>query len=98
MRALLDVILLVLYMYQYVVIAAVVLSWLIGFGVVNMHNDVVRAIYRGVAALTDPLLRPIQRILPSMGGLDLSPLILLLAIYFVQHLIEYNIYPMAIGY
>ncbi len=98
MRALLDVVLIVLEMYQYVVLAMVVMSWLINFGVINIHNDIVRSIWNAVNALTEPLMRPIRRIIPPMGGLDLSPLILLLLIYFVQHLVVYNIYPMALGY
>ncbi len=98
MRALLDVVLIVLEMYQYVVLAMVVMSWLINFGVINIHNDIVRSIWNAVNALTEPLMRPIRRIIPPMGGLDLAPLILLLLIYFVQHLVVYNIYPMALGY
>ncbi len=98
MRALLDVILMALDFYIYVVLAMVIMSWLINFGVINVHNDIVRSIWNAVNALTDPLLRPIQRYMPNLGGLDLSPLILLLGVYFVQHLIIYNLYPLAIGY
>ena len=97
MRALLDVILLVLQLYTWVIIAVAVLSWLIAFNVINIHNDLVRSIWNGLNALTEPLLRPIRRFLPNMGGLDISPIILLLAIFFIERIIAYNIYPLAIG-
>ncbi len=67
-----------------VIIAMVVMSWLIGFNVINRHNQVVDMIWRTLLALTEPVLRPIRNMLPAMGGLDLSPLILLLAIFFLQ--------------
>ena len=98
MRALLDVVLLALDLYTYVIIGVAVLSWLLAFNVINIHNDFVRSVWNGLNALTEPLLRPIRRWLPAMGGLDISPIVLLLAIYFLQRLIAYNLYPMALGY
>ena len=97
MRALLDVVLLALDLYTYVIIGVAVLSWLLAFNVINIHNDFVRSVWNGLNALTEPLLRPIRRWLPAMGGLDISPIVLLLAIYFLQRLIAYNLYPMALG-
>jgi YggT family protein len=93
MRALLDVILVVLQLYVYVIIAAVILSWLVAFNVVNRYNDVVRSIWNLVTALTEPLLRRIRGTVPNLGGIDISPLILLLAIYFLQQVIYIYIYP-----
>ena len=93
MRAVLDVILLALELYTYVVIAAVILSWLIAFNVVNTHNGVVRAIVNAVNALTEPVLRPIRQALPNFGGLDLSPIVLFLGIFLVQRIIIQYIYP-----
>jgi len=61
-----------------------VLSWLIAFNVVNMHNRFVRAVVNGLDRLFDPLLRPIRRILPDMGGIDLAPMVLILLIILVQ--------------
>ena len=78
-------------LYTYVIIAAVVMSWLIGFNVVNAHNPFVRSLWQALGMVTEPLLRPIRRILPNMGGLDLSPLILLLACFFVQSVVIPNI-------
>ena len=98
MRALLDVVLLALDLYTYVIIGVAVLSWLLAFNVINIHNDFVRSVWNGLNALTEPLLRPIRRWLPAMGGLDISPIVLLLEIYFLQRLIAYNLYPMALGF
>ena len=66
------------------VIAAVVASWLIAFGVLNMQNQIVRQIVRTLDSLTEPVFRPVRRIIPPIGGLDLSPLIVLLAIGVLQ--------------
>ncbi len=88
MRAILEVILLVLNLYWWVLIIMIVLSWLISFGVVNTRNQFVATVHRIVTALTDPLLGPIRRFIPSVGGLDLSPIILFIGIYFVQRIIQ----------
>ncbi len=72
--------------YMLVVFVMVIMSWLIGFNVINRHNQVVDTIWRMVIALTEPVLRPIRNMLPSMGGLDLSPLILLLGIFFLREM------------
>jgi YggT family protein len=93
MRAVLDLLLLVLDLYTWVIIAVAVLSWLLAFNVINIHNDFVRSVWNGLNALTEPLLRPIRRRLPTMGGLDVSPIILLLAIFFLQRIIQYYLYP-----
>jgi YggT family protein len=87
MHALLLVIYEALDLYKWVVIGAAVLSWLIAFNVVNIRNDLVRSIWNVLDALTTPLLRPIRNFLPNLGGIDISPIILLLAISFVQYLI-----------
>jgi YggT family protein len=93
MRAILDVILLVLNLYTWVIIISAVLSWLLAFNVINYDNNVVRSIWSGVNALTEPLLRPIRNRLPRMGALDLSPIVLLLAIFFLERIIVYYVYP-----
>lgn len=78
-------------LYTYVIIASVVISWLMAFGVINAQNPMVRSIWQGVNALTEPLLGPIRRALPNMGGLDISPIVLLLGCFFVQSVILPNI-------
>jgi YggT family protein len=93
MRALLDVIMLALQLYVWILIASAVMSWLVAFGVVNMRNDVVRTIWNFLYQATEPALRPIRRILPNLGGIDISPIILLLVIFFIQRVIELYLYP-----
>jgi YggT family protein len=93
MRALLDVLLVVLQLYTYVIIAAAILSWLVAFNVVNRYNDLVRSIWNLATALTEPLLRPIRGAIPSFGGIDISPVILLLGIFFLERVIWQYIYP-----
>ena len=82
-----SLILLLLDRYEWVVIAAVIASWLVVFNVVNVSNQIVRSILRALDALTDPVFRQVRRIIPPIGGLDLSPLIVLIAIWFLQQLI-----------
>jgi YggT family protein len=93
MRALLDVILLVLQMYWWVVIAMIILSWLISFNIVNTRNQFVDQVWRVLNALTAPILNPIRRVMPNLGGLDLSPIILFLIIIFIEQVIAHYIYP-----
>lgn len=97
MRAILDVILLVLDLYTWVIVISAVLSWLIAFNVINYRNDFVRTIWSTLTAVTEPLLRPIRNILPNMGAIDLSPVVLLLLIFLLQRIIAYYIYPSFIG-
>ena len=78
-------------LYTYIVIANVIMSWLMAFGVMNAHNPMVRSIWQAINAVTEPLLRPIRNLLPNMGGVDISPIVLLLACYFVQTVILPNI-------
>lgn len=70
-----------------VLIVNAVLSWLISFDVVSRRNRVVATLWDATTKLTDPLLNPIRRVVPIVGGLDLSPLVLLLGLGFVQQLI-----------
>ncbi|MFG1420213.1 YggT family protein [Roseixanthobacter liquoris] len=93
MRAILDVILLVLQLYTWVLIIAAVLSWLLAFNVVNAYNPVVRNIGEFIYRITEPLLAPLRSILPSLGGLDLSPMVLILIIIFIERVIGLYIYP-----
>jgi len=80
-------ILTVLDIYFWIIIIMVVMSWLIGFNVVNPHNNFVRQILYAVQRLTEPLLGRIRRFLPDLGGIDLSPMVLLIGIIFLQRLI-----------
>lgn len=71
-----------------VVIVQFVLSLLISFNVVNMHNDFVAAIWRGVNAILDPVLSPIRRIMPNTGSLDLSPMVLIIGLTVIQIILK----------
>lgn len=93
MRAILDVILLALQLYVWIVIASAILSWLIAFNIVNTRNQFVSMIGEALWRITEPALRPIRRFLPNLGGIDLSPIILLLLIFLIQRIIILYIYP-----
>ncbi|TGY93256.1 MULTISPECIES: YggT family protein [Marinicauda] len=70
-----------------VVFVNVIMSWLVAFNVVNAHNQFVRMVWQTTEAIVAPLLAPIRRILPPLGGMDLSPIVLLLLIAFVRNYI-----------
>lgn len=78
-------------LYVYVILASVIFSWLVAFNVINPQNQFVRTLWQTLDAVTEPVLRPIRRILPNMGGLDLSPLVLLLGLFFIQSVVLPNI-------
>src|SRR5262249_8277896 len=78
--------------YVFILIASVIMSWLVSFNVINTRNRFVYLVVDVLNRLTEPVLRPIRRILPNMGGIDLSPLVLFLLLYFVQDLMrEYRL-------
>jgi len=89
MNPFIDLIITIINIYIWIIIAMVVMSWLVGFNVVNMQNDFVRQIRYALYRLTEPLLGPIRRFLPDLGGLDISPMVLLLALWFLQRLIVF---------
>ena len=93
MSALLDVIMLALRIYWVVIIAAAIFSWLYAFRVVNPSNQFVGTLGRMLYQLTEPALRPLRRYVPAFGGLDVTPIILLLIIYLIQRIIERYGYP-----
>lgn len=91
MRELLGFISYLIGLYTWVVIADVVLSWLMAYNVVNPYQPTVRAFSQALHSVTEPLLRPIRRILPRTSGIDFSPVVLLLACYFVQSVVIPNL-------
>lgn len=93
MRAILDVILVALDLYVWIVIASAIVSWLVAFNVINVRNDFVRAVWNFLHQVTEPALRPIRNLLPNLGGIDVAPIILLLGIFFIQRVIMLYIYP-----
>ena len=93
MRAVLDVVLVALQIYVWLLIAAAVLSWLIAFNVVNTRNQFVATVGEFLYRITEPALRPIRNMMPNLGGIDISPIILILIIMFLERVIMYYIYP-----
>ena len=83
----------VLKFYSYIVIANVVISWLIAFNVLNTQNRFVYSILETTYRLTDPILNRIRRFLPNLGSLDISPIILLLLIWFIEMCMKLYIAP-----
>jgi YggT family protein len=93
MRAVLDIVLIVLDLYVWLLIASAILSWLIAFNVVNTRNQVVAAIGEFLYRITEPALRPIRSIMPNLGGIDISPVILILLVILIENIIIYYIRP-----
>lgn len=83
--------------YTWIVIASAIMSWLVAFGVVNVRNQFIRVVVDLLYRLTEPVLRPIRRILPNLGGVDISPVILLLGLFFVRSLLWEYVWPALIS-
>ena len=93
MRAILDVVMIALDLYWWIVIASALFSWLFAFGVVNPRDQFVSAIGRFLYQATEPALRRIRAVMPNLGAIDISPVILLLGIILIQQVIIRYIYP-----
>lgn len=93
MRSILNIILLVLDIYIWLLIAAAVLSWLVAFNVVNTRNQFVAMAGDFLYRITEPLLAPIRNVMPNLGGIDISPVILILIIFLIENVIVRYIYP-----
>ena len=87
-------ILTVLNLYFWVILAMVIMSWLIGFNVINGSNPYVRQISYALHRLTEPLLGPIRRFLPDLGGIDISPIILIFALMFLERALIWWVFPL----
>lgn len=96
MLALFQTIDLALNLYTWVLILSAIFSWLFAFNVINSSNQFVNAIGTMLYNLTEPALRPIRRVMPNLGGIDISPVILLLIIFFIRSLMWTTIAPMFI--
>lgn len=94
MLALIQTIVLALDLYWWIIIASAIYSWLYAFNVVNPRNQFVGAIGNMLYRLTEPALRPIRRFMPDLGGVDISPIILLLALFFVRQFFLTTIVPL----
>ena len=79
--------------YTWIVIASAIMSWLVAFGVVNTRNQFIHYVVEFLYRVTEPALRPIRRILPNLGGIDISPVILLLGLFFLRSLLWEYVWP-----
>ena len=93
MIAVVHLILLIIRIYIWILIAQAILSWLLAFGVINRYNRGVAVMGDFLYRVTEPLLRPIRSVLPNFGGIDISPVILILILYFISALIVEDIQP-----
>ena len=98
MVPLIGFLILVIDLYIWVVIAGAILSWLIAFNVVNTHNRFVYQVADMLYRVTEPALRPIRRFIPNLGGIDISPVILILFLIFLRDVVLLGwILPMVVG-
>ena len=96
MRAILDIILIALNLYIWLLIVSAILSWLVAFNVVNSRNQFVAMVGDFLYRITEPVLRPIRNVMPNLGGIDLSPVIVILLIILIKDIIVRYIYPAVI--
>ena len=90
MQSLAQILLLVLNIAWFIMILHIIMSWLINFAVLNLHQPFVRQVWDGLTRLLEPLYQPIRRILPNTGGLDLAPLVALVGVYALRIVILNN--------
>jgi YggT family protein len=93
MRSILTIVLIILDLYIWLLIASAILSWLIAFNVVNTRNQFVHMVGDFLWKITEPVLRPIRSIMPNLGGIDISPVILILLIILLKDIIVRYVFP-----
>ena len=87
----------VIELYKFVLIVAVIMSWLVAFNVINTNNQVIASIGRALYNLTEPVYRPIRRFLPDFGGVDLSPIVVVIILFFLEQIIRSVLAPALLG-
>jgi YggT family protein len=95
MKAVLDVVMVILQLATFLIFIQAVMSWLLMFNVINLSNSVVRQIWGTLNAVTEPVYRPLRRMLPQTSGLDLAPLVVLLGLFFLRSVIARYGYQLA---
>lgn len=93
MRAILDIVLILLNLAIWILIAQAIISWLVAFNVLNTRNPFVAQIWRMLHQVTEPVVAPVRRMLPRTSGIDFAPLVVIIGIIFLQRVIAYYIYP-----
>lgn len=99
MNTILEIIQVLLTVVWWIIVVQAILSWLIAFNVINTSNDLVRNVWNALGTMTEPMYRPIRRVLPDFGALDLSPLVVLLVLYVLMNVVIPNLYqaPVYVG-
>jgi YggT family protein len=92
MTSILQILLMILQLAQFIIIAHVIMSWLINFQVLNLRQPLVAQIWNGLERLLDPIYSRIRSVLPNMAGLDLAPLVALLAVFALRIVVSNNLY------
>jgi YggT family protein len=87
LNVLLQIVQVLLNVVWWIIVVQAILSWLIAFNVINTSNDAVRSIWNALGQMTEPMYRPIRRVLPDFGALDLSPLVVLLILYILMNIV-----------
>lgn len=95
--ALLGIFTMVIQFVIWIIIAQVIISWLVAFNVINTSNQFVRSLLTGLDRLTEPMMRPIRRVLPDLGGIDLSPMVLILGLILIQRLVPALVFDIMAG-
>ncbi len=90
MASIIQILYILLNIIWWIIVIQAVMSWLIAFNVINTHNDMVRSIWTALDRMTEPLYRPIRRVMPDFGALDLSPLVVLLVLYILMNVVLPN--------
>ncbi|ANH05870.1 hypothetical protein shn_18735 [Shinella sp. HZN7] len=93
MIAVINTLLFIISIAWFLVIASAIFSWLYAFNVINANNQVIATIGRSLYQLTEPIYRPIRRVLPNFGGVDLSPLVVLVILFFLEQVIRSVLAP-----
>jgi YggT family protein len=91
MQSLFQIILILLNVIWWIIIVQAIMSWLIAFNVINTYNDAVRSIWQALDKMTEPMYRPIRKIMPDFGALDLSPMVVLLALFILMNVVVPNL-------
>ena len=93
MRAILDIVMIALDLYRWIIIFSAIFSWLYAFNVINSRNQFVASVGQFLYQATEPALRPIRRMMPNLGTIDISPIVLFLLILLLQRIITLYVYP-----
>jgi YggT family protein len=96
--AVIDVVIILLKVVWWIIVIQMILSWLVAFNVINTYNNFVRGLLRGLDRITEPVYRPIRRILPDFGGLDFSPMVVLLVLWILNQILYDVAFSVAASY